>query len=187
MASVWKDYHQRTAIMTERGEKEVRLIMSDSDGIKVYQVSKSQFEKEFNELIDYDPERAARIYLRVARMTGVTQEGLDELAKVVKLTKEDIPMAKKSLPAAKMSEKAVIHGKAKGTKKVAIAKGEKGGRQPRTGTSAEMYRTLLMAGKLSDQEVFEAVLAEHPTTTRTSVGYYKWQLKKEGKLPEKKK
>jgi hypothetical protein len=47
---------------------------------------------------------------------------------------------------------------------------------------ASVTRELILAGEISDDEIFEKVLKEFPTFRRTSVDWYREELKKKGLL-----
>jgi hypothetical protein len=153
----------------------------------VYEVGRTQFLSEFHdELVDYDPIKAAAHMVKSMKLVGADDETIDELGKLVKITNEEREMAKKQLPSAKMGEKAAL--KAKTPKKEKVAKGEKGERAPRN-SSANRFKELIMIGKYTDDEIFEKVQSEFGLASdkRKYVAWYRNWLKNNGKNPPDKK
>lgn len=250
------DCQRRTCIVLTRTKKEVTLIrLGTEDGyMKAFSVESAEaakFDGEWKPLPDYPAEKGARLYAAYARDIGATEEAMHELAKLTKVTEEDIAMATakqaatpvksavkgsgpkneketrkasvntgtdvKSLPAngkakepKEKPEKAV--GKSVAAKKSATAKPApaksagkpaadkaKGGVAGKPGTktnsigietAADMFRTLIREGKLTDDEIFAKVQAKFKLADnkRSYVSWYRNSLLKAGeKVPAAKK
>lgn len=167
------------------------------DGLDTETAPAKQFDKEFTELlVDYPPDRAARLMIGYARSIGATEEALRKLGKLFPITEEDITMAtaKKAARAktkAKADPAAAKEGKpaaAKKTKKPAGDKPE--GKARLKGESAsQMFQELIRQGAMTDDQIFSKVKAKFnlDESKRGYVGWYRNYMRKNGeKVPDPK-
>lgn len=195
------DHQRRTCLQVERVNGHVKFIPLDvSEGLQVHQTSADSFDQRFVPMVNYPAEKACQLYLGYSQNIGATKEALDYLGQVITVSKQEFDMAtKKAAAASKPTEekrttaRRASNDKAEPTKagrratdpvvkttKTAPAKaGEK------RESAAQMFQDLIMAGKLTDDQIFEKVQEKFGLDEKKR-GYVKWyrnHLKKQGKNP----
>lgn len=201
-AAVYADRQRHVALQLVRTtggqEPVVEFIrLNVEDGLDTETAPAKKFDKEFTELlVDYPPDRAARLMIGYARSIGATEEALRKLGKLFPITEEDITMAtaKKAARAktkAKADPAAAKEGKpaaAKKTKKPAGTKPE--GKARLKGESAsQMFQELIRQGAMTDDQIFSKVKAKFnlDESKRGYVGWYRNYMRKNGeKVPDPK-
>lgn len=191
---VYVDVSQHTVIEGERKDGTVFYIPFDAEeGLLVKKLPAKDFDRIYKPLLDYPVERAAKLYLQYATHLGATREALNYLGKYTQITQGEIAMAtskkntdeklaapKKEAPAKKPTapptKKAEPKAKAEPKKAEPKAKGEK------RESAAQLFKDLIMEGKLTDEQIFKKVQAKFGLDDNKA-GYVKWyrnDLRKQG-------
>ncbi len=192
------DHQRRTCLQVERVNGHVKYIPLDvSTGLEVVTTSAESFDQRYKPMVNYPAEKACQLYLSYSQNIGATKEALEFLGQVITVSKQEFEMATTKKAAAPAEEKRTttrraVNGKAEPAKagrrtadpvvkptKAAPAK--TGGKT----SAAQMFQDLIMAGKLTDDQIFEKVQAEFGLDEKKR-GYVKWyrnHLKKQGKNP----
>jgi hypothetical protein len=193
------DHQRRTCIQVERSAGLVKFIPLDvSLGLEVHSTSADSFDQRFTPMEGYPVEKACQLFSNYSQTLGATKEAMDYLGQVINISKQELEMAttKKQtmagkLPAAKpASKKATPVKTAKAAKPEpesakTAAKPAKTGEKKKKMSAAQMFQDLIMAGKLTDDQIFEKVQAEFGLDEKKR-GYVKWyrnHLKKQGANP----
>lgn len=198
------DHQRRTCLQVERLGDVVKYIPLDvADGLRVHTAPKSEFDRRYQPMVDYPAEKAAQLYLGYSQTIGATKEALSYLGQVVNVSKQEFEMATKKQQAAQPQEEKATKGRrASNHAETATKAGRratdpvvkpavKAAKAPATKTgekkmsAAQMFQDLIMAGKLTDDQIFEKVQAEFGLDEKKR-GYVKWyrnHLKKQGKNP----
>jgi len=193
------DRQRRTCLEVDRCAGDVRYIpLNTAQGLEVLDLSAKEFDSRYMPMIDYPADRATQLYLGYAQTIGATTEALEYLGKVITITKQEHDMAtskKKAIQAATEKAKEAAEKKtAKAAKKAtgkpaadkpvkavkaATAKGEK------RETAAQLFQDLIMAGKLTDAQIFAKVQEKFglDDNKRGYVNWYRKHLEKNGKKP----
>jgi hypothetical protein len=204
------DRQRRTCIQVERTDKVVKFIPLDvGSGLRVRKLPASEFDNRYQPIVNYPAERACQLYLSYSQNIGASKEALEYLGRVINVSKQEVEMATKKQQAASQSEEKRA---AKGRRETNVA--EKPAKTGRTGraaakpatskpakstaaktpavksgekrpSAAQMFQDLIMAGKLTDDQIFEKVQAEFGLDEKKR-GYVKWyrnHLRKQGKNP----
>lgn len=188
------DHQRRTCIEVSRAEGVVKFIPLDIVGLSVEEESEEKFDRRYKPMAGYPIERACQLYLGYSRDVGATEEALKYLGQVINITEQEFKMAtaKKAAkaeevkkPAAKKSapvKKAAPAKKPSAAEKAGKAAKEPGTRGP---SAAQMFKDLIMEGKLTDDKIFEKVAAAYGLDEKKR-GYVKWyrnDLRKKGMNP----
>lgn len=214
-ARVCADFHRRTCIELSRTSDQVSYIpLCAENGICVEKLDAKEFDKRYESLADYPVEKAARLYAEYSQHLGATKEAMQQLAKLCPILDKEIEMAtaKKAATTAAKTEKAVIakanskiKPAAKPAAKVVVAVKTaastkpiakpitkpitKPAAKPQQGekreSAAQMFQDLIMAGKLSDDKIFEKVQEKYglDEKKRSYVKWYRNHLTKQGANP----
>ncbi len=186
------DRQRRTCIEVARTAAHVKFIPLDvSEGLQVQTTSVDSFDQRYEPMVNYPIEKAAQLFVNYSQNIGATKEALDYLGQVVNIPAQEFKMAtaKKSAaaekPAAKTTEKKAtkVSREPAPKAKAATTKPAKAGEKK--SSAAQMFQDLIMAGKLTDDQIFEKVQAEFGLDEKKR-GYVKWyrnHLKKQGKNP----
>ena len=195
------DRQRRTCIQVERTGTHVKYIPLDvNEGLQVVTSTANEFDQRYEPMVNYPAEKACQLFLNYSQTIGATKEALGYLGQIVNVSKQETDMATTKKTAA--TEKAAATKTA--AKKAAPAKPAKtvevkAGRRAvdpvvkvpakKTGekkvSAAQMFQDLIMAGKLTDDQIFEKVQAEFGLDEKKR-GYTKWyrnHLKKQGANP----
>lgn len=188
------DSQRRTCIQVERAAGLVKFIPLDvSLGLEVHSTSADSFDQRFTPMEGYPIEKACQLFVNYSQTLGATKEAMDYLGQIINVSKQELEMAttKKQVaaekPAAKPAAKKTAPAK---VTKPAVTKAAKPAAKPaKTGekkpSAAQMFQDLIMAGKLTDDQIFEKVQAEFGLDEKKR-GYVKWyrnHLKKQGANP----
>ena len=195
------DHQRRTCLQVERVNGRVKFIPLDvSEGLQVHQTSADSFDQRFKPMVNYPAEKACQLYLGYSQNIGATKEALDYLGRVITVSKQEFDMAtKKAAAASKPAEEKrttahrTSNGKAEPTKAgrratdpvVKTAKTAPAKAGEKRESAAQMFQDLIMAGKLTDDQIFEKVQEKFGLDEKKR-GYVKWyrnHLKKQGKNP----
>lgn len=178
---VYVDFGQHTVIECERDSDTVKFIPFDAEeGLQVKKMATKDFDRKYKPLIDYPVERAAKLYLQYAVHLGATREALNYLGKHTQITQGEIAMAtsKKNTPVeepkkVKAPEKKKVEKveKVEKIKAPAETKAKKTGEKPYS--AAQMFKDLIMEGKLTDDQIFKKVQAKFGLDDNKA-GYVKW-------------
>lgn len=191
------DRQRRTCIQVERTGTHVKYIPLDvNEGLQVLTVTANEFDQRYEPMVNYPAEKACQLFLNYSQTIGATKEALDYLGQVINVSKQEFEMATKKQQAVPQSEEKQTtksRREANGAEKPATTKPTKaaatkapaakaGEKKP---SAAQMFQDLIMAGKLTDDQIFEKVQAEFGLDEKKR-GYVKWyrnHLKKQGKNP----
>lgn len=206
------DHQRRTCLQVERLNGAIKYIPLDiAGGLRVQTMSASEFDRRYQPMVNYPAEKAAQLYLGYSQNIGASEEALGYLGQVVNVSKQEFEMATKKQQAAEQpEEKRTTKGRrttnnteepakasrrktdpvaapakpAKAAKTTAVKApaAKSGEKKP---SAAQMFQDLIMAGKLTDDQIFEKVQAEFGLDEKKR-GYVKWyrnHLKKQGKNP----
>lgn len=196
------DHNRRTCIQVERVAGLVKFIPLDIIlGLEVHSTSADSFDQRFTPMEGYPVEKACQLFVNYSQTLGATKEAMDYLGQVINVSKQELEMAttKKQTaaekPAAAKAAKPVAKkAAAKPTEakagrravdpvvKPAAKSAKPGEKKP---SAAQMFQDLIMAGKLTDDQIFEKVQAEFGLDEKKR-GYVKWyrnHLKKQGQNP----
>lgn len=197
------DHQRRTCIQVERVNGHVKYIPLDvSLGLEVQTMGADVFDQRFTPMVNYPVEKACQLYLSYSQNIGASKEALEYLGQVINVSKQEFDMATAKKTASSAEEKKAparraSNGKAEPAKagrratdpvvkptkaKAAPAKAKDGEKKM---SAAQMFQDLIMAGKLTDDQIFEKVQAEFGLDEKKR-GYVKWyrnHLKKQGKNP----
>lgn len=190
------DRQRRTCIEVARVAGHVKFIPLDvSEGLQVQTTSAESFDQRYEPMVNYPIEKAVQLFVNYSQTIGASKEALEYLGQIVNVSKQELEMAttKKQAVAEKPAKKEttpkagrratdpeVKAPKAKATKPAPKAKDD--GKKM---SAAQMFQDLIMAGKLTDDQIFEKVQAEFGLDEKKR-GYVKWyrnHLKKQGKNP----
>lgn len=196
------DHNRRTCIQVDRSAGLVKFIPLDIIlGLEVHSTSADSFDQRFTPMEGYPVEKACQLFVNYSQTLGATKEAMDYLGQVINVSKQELEMAttKKQTvaekPAAAKAVKPVAKkAAAKPTEvkagrravdpvvKPAAKSAKPGEKKP---SAAQMFQDLIMAGKLTDDQIFEKVQAEFGLDEKKR-GYVKWyrnHLKKSGANP----
>jgi hypothetical protein len=192
---VVSDYNRHTAILYDRDDDVCRFIPLDVEGIDIAVKPVDEFDRLWSPLVDYPVERAAKLYAGYAANLGATEDALKILGTLTTLSTKEIEMAtaKKVATAANKkaaAAKAAANSKTKSAPKAAkAAKAEKPAKsaapKEKKETASAMFCELIMAGKLTDDQIFAQVQKKFGLSDdkRSYVKWYRNKLTKDGKKP----
>ncbi len=191
------DHQRRTCIQVERAAGLVKFIPLDITlGLEVHSTSADSFDQRFTPMEGYPVEKACQLFVNYSQTLGATKEAMEYLGQVINVSKQELEMAttKKQVaaekPAAKPAAKKAASAKVTKVAKPAVTKAAKPAAKPakageKKPSAAQMFQDLIMAGKLTDDQIFEKVQAEFGLDEKKR-GYVKWyrnHLKKSGANP----
>ena len=198
------DHNRRTCIQVDRSAGLVKFIPLDIIlGLEVHSTSADSFDQRFTPMEGYPVEKACQLFVNYGQTLGATKEAMDYLGQVINVSKQELEMAttKKQTvaekPAAAKAVKPVakkaaakpteVHAGRRAIDPVVKAKPAEKPAKPgeKKMSAAQMFQDLIMAGKLTDDQIFEKVQAEFGLDEKKR-GYVKWyrnHLKKQGQNP----
>lgn len=203
-ARVCVDHQCHTCIELSRDFDFVKFIPLSIEGFALCSLSLAEFDKTYKPIQDYPIIKAAKLYVEYAAQLGGTKEAMLALATIVPMTPKEIEMAtaKKTATAetktakaantkANSKTKAVPAKEAKPATKAVTAKVAKAEPAPKAKkaevgdkpqSAADMFRTLIVEGKLSDDEIFAKVQKAHnlDDNKRRYVSFYRFDAKRKG-------
>ena len=198
------DHQRRTCIQVERANGRVKYIPLDiSAGLEVQTMGVDAFDQRFVPMVNYPAEKACQLYLGYSQNIGATKEALDYLGQVVNISEQEFKMATAKKAAASADEKRTaprrVTNDAKGPTKSSrrttdpVAASPKGkpvkASVERPGekheSAAQMFKDLIMEGRLTDDQIFEKVREKFglDDKKRGYVSWYRNNLKKQGANP----
>lgn len=204
---VCSDHQKRTCIQVHRDVPRMYVFYIPLDvenGLQVHQESFQRFDDRFKPMVDYPVDKACRLYAGYAKDIGATKEALDYLGQIINITPQEYDMAtkkkatneaavreSKAKTAAKVKPAKTATAKPKPIKSVAdVKKPGVGKKPPLPGTTkkhsaSQMFKDLIMEGKLTDDQIFAKVQAEFglDEKKRSYVKWYRNDLKKAGANP----
>jgi hypothetical protein len=177
------DHQRRTCIQVERSAGLVKFIPLDVTlGLEVHSTSADSFDQRFTPMEGYPVEKACQLFVNYSQTLGATKEAMEYLGQVINVSKQELEMAttKKQVTAEKPTTKPAA--KKAAPVKTAAKPAKAGEKKP---SAAQMFQDLIMAGKLTDDQIFEKVQVEFGLDEKKR-GYVKWyrnHLKKQGANP----
>ena len=186
-------HNRNTAILVERSGDLIKFIpLVGEAGFEVEELPVSQFSQLYEVLVDYPAARAAQLYAGYAQSLGASKSVMEYLGHIIKLSPKEIEMATakktaaKAAPekATKTAAKPAAKSAAKATKAPKAEKAVKEAGAPRE-SAAQMFKDLIMEGKLNDDKIFEKVQAKFglDEKKRSYVAWYRNDLTKKGMNP----
>lgn len=199
------DRQRHTCIEIFRKDGLVHCIPLNIEGLEVVQMNEDSFDSIYKPLSDYPVVKAARLYAAYAADIGGSKEAMKALSSIHPLSSQEIEMATAKKTAAKAVEK-----ETKATKKVATEKPAKAEKAApvkvakaapakvakaapakkvatgeKTHSAANMFKDLIMEGKLTDDQIFAKVQKEFnlDDNKRSYVRWYRNDLTKKGMNP----
>jgi hypothetical protein len=204
------DRQRHTCIEIFRKDGLVHCIPLNIEGLEVVQMNEDSFNSVYKPLSDYPVVKAARLYAAYAADIGGSKEAMKALSSIHPLSSQEIEMATAKKTAAKAVEK-----ETKATKKVAVEKpakaapvkvakaapakvakaapakvakaapAKKVATGEKTHSAANMFKDLIMEGKLTDDQIFAKVQKEFnlDDNKRSYVRWYRNDLTKKGMNP----
>jgi hypothetical protein len=196
------DRQRRTCLEVARVAGQVKFIPLDiTEGLQVHLTSAESFDQRYQPMVNYPIEKAAQLYLGYSQTIGATKEALNCLGQVINISDEEMKMAttKKTVAASAAEKKtAAKEPKAKPVQaaKEPKAKPVQAAKEPKAKpvatkttekkpSAAQLFKDLIMAGKLTDDQIFERVKNEFglESNKRAYVNWYRNNLKKQGLNP----
>ncbi len=173
-----RDHESRTCLQVSRSGGTVRFIPLDiAAGLQLASARDTVFDARFKPMTDYPLVKMAELYLRYSQEIGATPEALKALGTVVSVPEELF----KRITTKTVVVKPTSEGGEATTKTVNRgARGKTGG-----GSASAMFQELIMAGELTDDELFAQVQKAFKLgdDKRSYVKWYRNKLKKDGKNP----
>jgi hypothetical protein len=168
-------------------------------GLEVHSTSADSFDQRFTPMEGYPVEKACQLFSNYSQTLGATKEAMEYLGQVINVSKQELEMAttKKQTvaekPAAAKAAKPAVKKAAEvkaGRRAIDPVVKTKPAEKPakpgeKKPSAAQMFQDLIMAGKLTDDQIFEKVQAEFGLDEKKR-GYVKWyrnHLKKQGQNP----
>lgn len=204
------DFQRRTCIQVERINGHVKYIPLDVGmGLEVQTMGVDVFDQRFIPMVNYPTEKACQLYVGYSQTIGATKEALDYLGQVINVSKQEFEMATAKKTAAPAEEKRTASSRRATNGKTEPAKAGRRTTDPvvappkdtktkaakpakesvksgeKKESAAQMFQDLIMAGKLTDDQIFEKVQEKFGLDEKKR-GYVKWyrnHLKKNGKNP----
>lgn len=195
------DHQRRTCIQVERAGNVVKFIPLDvSLGLEVHSTSADSFDQRYKPMEEYPVAKACQLFVNYSQTLGATKEAMGYLGQIINVSKQELDMAtaKKQTqvesPAAKPAAKKAAAAKVTKTPEKEVKAGRRavgpvvkvtakpGEKKP---SAAQMFQDLIMAGKLTDDQIFEKVQEKFGLDDKKR-GYVKWyrnHLKKSGANP----
>lgn len=198
------DHQRRTCIQVDRVAGLVKFIPLDIIlGLEVHSTSADSFDQRFTPMEGYPVEKACQLFVNYSQTLGATKEAMEYLGQVINVSKQELEMAtakkqtaaekpaatKAAKPAAKKPAAKTAEVKAGRRAVDPVVKVKPAAKPVKAGekkpSAAQMFQDLIMAGKLTDDQIFEKVQAEFGLDEKKR-GYVKWyrnHLKKQGQNP----
>ncbi len=181
--SPYYDRQRHTVLKISASPDAVKFIPLDiNEGLRVVQLSKKVFDDTYKPIPNYPAKKACEMFFEYSKTLGATKEVMEILSIFTTVTEGDIklaterrktdsPLVPKSDAAKKLSkaEKPAVEKPTKLSKsdkakppaqvKQPATTKTKSLSSPKSGwkSAAEMFRGLIMEGKLTDEQIFEQV------------------------------
>jgi hypothetical protein len=185
-AATYKSITGVTALVVSRDARGVAFISPTlNEQLAVTRLPASEFDERFTAFVGYPAANMAKLYASYAMTLGATQEALDFLGSFSTVSKQELDMATKAKPKPQPAKKAATKKPPPKAKTPPRKRGRK--MRPTTGneTAAGLFCELIMAGKLTDDEIFAEVKRRYSLDDkkRGYVSWYRNHLKKRGQNP----
>jgi len=182
-SKVLRDHNSQTCIEFYRKKNVVWYTPLDISGLELKSLPESEFDSVYSEIPDYKVEQAATLYTSYAETIGATKEVMDELGKIIKISQDSLDKALEKVSkreekklTKKKKEEAMAEPKLvkptvavkkveQAEKKVSkpevkpVKKEPEEPRQKRPSAS-QMFKDLIMEGKLDEMQIFKKVQEE---------------------------
>lgn len=170
----------KTCLAYERKDGHTLALQILESGLQVIAIPDIVFVRDYRFCEEHLVQRCAAIYAEFMQYLGATDEAIEVIKTFTKLKESEITMAKAAK--AKRTNPEVSPSSAKGKAKV---EKEKKASVPKEQTASKMFQDLIMAGKLTDEQIFAKVKADFglDDKKRGYVAWYRNHLKKQGKNP----
>jgi hypothetical protein len=196
------DRQRRTCIEILHKNGLVHCIPLDINGLELVQMNEQTFNDTYKPMKDYPVEKAAKLYAAYAADIGGSPEVMKALASIIPLSTQEIQMATakkasaakavkeetkpvKKVAAEKPAKTAVKKVVAEKPAKAAKAAPKKAATGEKTHSAANMFKDLIMEGKLTDDQIFAKVQKEFglDDNKKSYVRWYRNDLTKKGMNP----
>lgn len=194
-ARVCRTFNNRTCIELRRekdGDKTLVVFLPlREEAFEIARTGAYDFDHMYKEIIGYPVERAAKLYTGYSQYLGASEDAMVELSRLITVShkEKESAMAKKpgvatATRTTKKDAKVEEEKKSMKAVKSAAPKAEKKDKAPRE-SAADMFRALIMEGKLTDDQIFSAVKKKFglEDKKRSYVAWYRNDLKKKGQKP----
>lgn len=191
----YKNSNGQTCLVLELDDDVARLIAMDSKGLKITKIPmkdklgfdpktgaeivvRTGFARDYAPISDYDVTKGAQIYLTHAKQCGAHKDAVEALASLVAVTDED-----REIIRSKMQVVNII--KSPGPKAEKKEKTMKPASNGTRDSAASLFKELILAGTLSDDQIFAKVQQKYDLDEkkRSYVGWYRNWLRKDGQKP----
>lgn len=198
---VYQDFNSRTCIKVDEVDGTVFAVPLDIEGLKVVTFNATDFNQIYKLMPNYPIGKACGLYLSYAKTLGAEPGVLEYFDKFITVPEEDRIMA-----TTKQREKSLFDADTKKTRapKEKAVKAEKPMKPikeakptkvskatPTDGpkSAAQMFKDLIMEGKLSDDQIFAQVQVAFglDDSKRSYVQWYRNKMQKDGLNPPAKK
>ena len=189
---VYRDHNWRTCLLLKDGDEVEFIPLDISEGFQVHTTTRLSFDKRYQPMVDYPLDKAAALYLNYSLAVGASEEVIDHLATIIDVsaadretaiskrapTKVEKPKRQRKVKDAPKSPDSTTTRKAR--RAVRKAKNKSG-----YSSAAQMFQALIMAGELTDDEIFAQVQEAFglEDKKRSYVKWYRNNLTKQGKNP----
>jgi hypothetical protein len=162
-----------------RAELSATYVILDGAGIQTERLSATAGDRKYEPIPDYPAARAAVRLLELSQAIGASVDALTELGSLIEVSDKSKAKALANLSSNK--------ARSTTTKTIRTAKGDVETvvkRKPRN-SAASMFKSLIMAGDLTDDEIFAKVAEAFnlDQSKRSYVSVYRSTLKREGQNP----
>ena len=167
------DFNRRTCLRVSSNADTTKYIPLDiAEGLVVLEMQSKEFDRRYQPMVDYPAEKAAQLYLGYGLTIGASEEALDFLRRTINITQQEYDMATSKKKAA---EKAAEGKKATAAKKATKTTSKPAAKEPgaKRETASQMFKDLIMEGKLTDDQIFTKVKAKFGLDD-SKRGYVKW-------------
>lgn len=175
------DHNRHTCLELQRTDKQVRFVLLDvTQPLHILTWKTADFNAVYKPIMGYDRQKAYNHFRRIAKQYGAVKE----LRIVLNLMNcEDAPKAEvpPTFDVAQRFEQEIPAGTVKIGQPVKVKKPG----PTQVLTAAARFKELIMAGKLTDDEIFLTVKTEFGLDDgkRKHVNWYRWDLKRKGFNP----
>lgn len=170
------DRGRHTVLKVEDDGKQVKYIpLNVSEGLMVVTTTQDKFKADYKPIPNYPIAKAVDLFVGYAKTLGATKEVMQLLSTVVTITEDDIKLA--------TNRHQVVNNLAQAKSKKPLV--EPASCLPKQQSAAQMFKDLIMEGRLSDDEIFKQVQINFgiDDSKLSYVKKYRNGLIKEGKNP----
>lgn len=177
------DHNRHTVFKFGENKTHVKFVPLDIvEGLKINELTIKQFNSTYKQIPNYPIERAVKLFFQYSQTLGATKEVMEFFSKIVNLSEEDIKLATTRReteivePVIEKPKKVPVEKPAKKERSVKSAMVQKSTQLKPRGSkksAAQMFKDLIMDGKLTDKEIFKKVQDEFALDD-SKFGYVKW-------------